>query len=125
MKKDARDAQRLPRRPFWLTEDCPTWCTNDHQDEGCFEDRFHVAHWQAEVVLSLVDVPFEKQRFEDRGPEAFLLGVEQHVREVGPHIVVSRDAWTVNLTIGEARQLAEALTTGADLAEGHWGGSDA
>ena len=39
--EDGTEAGQAPRRPSWLDEACPRWCTRDHREEDHPEDRYH------------------------------------------------------------------------------------
>lgn len=124
MNKDA-----LPRpRAYWQTEPCPPWCgfTDDHQDRDAVPDRQHISDWEGTVVLSLVDIPLEhlKRGFDE--PEYAEIHLMQHYRETAPRVWLGQSQTNTGwyLTVDEARAIADQLTRAADLAEGHWGGSD-
>lgn len=112
-----------PPRPFWLTAPCPSWCTSDHDCEGCVGDRVHFGDWYADVPLTLIDVPFDEQSDDDKygqEPQVARAHIEQHVREIEPHVWLGRggsnEGW--NFTLAEARQLADELTRAVALARG-------
>ena len=42
------------RRPTWLTERCPDWCTREHVESDHPEDRFHQS--EATFVPAIVSV---------------------------------------------------------------------
>lgn len=38
---DGTTAGGVPRRPSWLDEACPRWCTREHGEDDHPEDRYH------------------------------------------------------------------------------------
>lgn len=116
-KSTSKDAQR----PFWLLEPCPEWCKEHHEDDDMVGDRTHWSEWDFRMTPTLhgVEVIEVQGRVFTDPPE---LGVYlfQNYRDASPTITVEvNNSTCITLTVGEALELAKALTTTADIAEGH------
>jgi hypothetical protein len=76
-----------------------------------------------EVPLTLVDVPFEEQKDDpyDQHPQVATVHLEQHIREVEPHMSLGRcgSREGVHLTLAEAHQLDNELTKAVSITQGH------
>jgi hypothetical protein len=110
-------------RPYWQAEPCPLWCDIAHEDSDPPPDRTHLSKWAAEVVMSLAD--WTDDAANPGGgipkylePPTVQVHLAQGWRETEPHVVVGPEVgysrW--NLTLAEARQLADELTTAVGLA---------
>lgn len=129
---DQDDYLNADGRPFWLGEPCPSWCQQElHQGQHHVADRGHRSKWDARFRLSLYSVAWKHfaaeetvdgQEREYSIPLELLVSLEQGHREVGPRIIVEPEGrcdevGRLNLTVAEARQLRDALSTALDLAE--------
>jgi hypothetical protein len=128
-------AAEPPVLPWWQHQPCPPWCvaTKDgrgHRAADGVPDRNHWSEWEGKVNLSLVDVSLAELREcalhdEDPEPEYASVTLSQHYRETDPRILLGQSerphVW--DLTVSEARALADQLVKAADLAEGHQGGA--
>lgn len=119
-------------RPYWLAEPCPVWCDKLHDEQAFEADRRHLSSgYLAQVVLSTEDPVVQGARLGDRAqyfPAELVLYLDQHVREVGPRVVIDQvpaERRQLYLLPVEARQVGEALIRLAGLArEDGRGGSD-
>jgi hypothetical protein len=103
--------------PFWMSGPCPAWCINSHSDGDHPGDRYHTSAEQS-VALTMQD-PVEMFGFREARAgwgtawEAPQLGValEQGWREAEARVCVQyADDKYADLTLGEARELAGAIT---------------
>ena len=106
------------QRPFWQTEPCPAWCTNDHHDSDFFEDRDHWVNG-AGIDLGLYRTEYGEGKI---GPGELILSATQHYRdaepEVGLTVPVTKPGTRhdtagdqdLQMTVAEARQLRDALS---------------
>jgi hypothetical protein len=124
MKKDARRSKRLP---YWQTLPCPPWCYGGkwHHDDDETVDRRHVSHWTGKVTLSMVDIDPDDKIHGRTEAEYAAVDLVQDYREIEPHLWLgqSQSSTGWNLTLAEARALAEVLTKAVDLAGGQRGGA--
>lgn len=116
-----------PKRPFWQTESCPTWCTigdrgvNPHSDGDAHDDRNHLAFGDA-IELTLYDGNPNALEGYQAFPAAFV-SAEQHYRAAEPTVRITvpthpkpGDAhWEygetdLNMTLAEARELRDSLS---------------
>jgi hypothetical protein len=126
---------RVVPLPVWPPNVCPTWCSHasdpaSHLDEPLQDDRRHTHEHLAwtgdlpadigpsEVVLSLHD-----RRYDPAGtmPAFLAVGLTQHYREAEPvvrldTVNVGGRAAQMDLTVGEAAQLASLLSHMVQLA---------
>lgn len=116
-KSKSKDA----RQPFWLLEPCPEWCSGGHEDGDMVGDRTHWSDWDVKMTPSLHGVErgeVQGRMFED--PPELGVFLYQGYRETSATITVEvNQKHSIMLTVGEALELAKALTTAADIAEGH------
>jgi hypothetical protein len=93
-------------RPFWLDSPCPPWCRATHEDMDMAEDRVHESTGH-EVVLTLE--PWGEYA-DGHGPAHMTGYLNQHYRELGPHIMVSVNGLHgITFTLAEAAELAAAI----------------
>jgi hypothetical protein len=105
------------KRPFWLTEPCPSWCQADHSERDRPADRRHVSAPHGSVVLTEAEAsPSGDGTWQ---PQDIHVALSQHVREVEPLITCGGHgpAGSWNLTVDEARDLAAALTRAVEATE--------
>lgn len=120
-------------RPFWIQEPCPAWCQPQlHEGQHHVADRGHRSRWDARFRLSLYSVEWKHfgaeetvdgQEREYTIPVELLVSLEQGHREAEPRVIVEPelrrdDIGGLNLTVAEARQLRDALSTALELAAG-------
>lgn len=110
--------------PWWSLGPCPAWCTAPHDEDDVYDlkDRIHYGDNVSEddLELSLVE-PYElgEGRHKVRGIHALGVYVEQHFREIEPHVCVEMDQGDgVRLTLAEARTLAGWLTAATEQVDG-------
>lgn len=110
--------------PYWLQSPCPAWCGIHHGKYDHGSDRWHASEWSASVRLSLEDPDrhgvYGSYSYSVPALDVF---VSQGHRESEPRIEVEGGApnsgRNFEMTSAEALALAKALTTAADVAEGH------
>nr|WP_042180090.1 hypothetical protein [Kibdelosporangium sp. MJ126-NF4]CEL14202.1 hypothetical protein [Kibdelosporangium sp. MJ126-NF4]CTQ88570.1 hypothetical protein [Kibdelosporangium sp. MJ126-NF4] len=113
----------LHERPFWLQGPCPAWCDQFHEDKLDSGDRRHVSDDVREVQLSTEDMNVHGQaphKASDYRPTELAIYLDQHVREIGPRVVLDRlprDRTKLHLLPPEARRIAQALLDMVTLAE--------
>jgi hypothetical protein len=107
------------KRVFWLTQPCPPWCSQWHDDNDDGEDRTHMSDWNGKVPLVLED-GVEYRKGQPYQPEYASICLVQDVREIEPRIWCgkgqSNHGW--HMTPAETRELAATLTLAADMADG-------
>jgi len=92
--------------PFWLDRACPGWCIAPHDDTDMAEDRVHEST-SNEVVLQLE--PWGEYA-DEHGPAHMFVYLNEHYRELGPHITVSVNGRSdLKFTLAEAAELAAAF----------------
>nr|CEL17459.1 hypothetical protein [Kibdelosporangium sp. MJ126-NF4]CTQ91314.1 hypothetical protein [Kibdelosporangium sp. MJ126-NF4] len=100
------------------------WCDRLHEDNLDNGDRLHMSDDVRDVLLSTEDLRISGQvphKPSDYRPTELVIYLDQHVREVGPRVVVGQlpgDRTKLHLLPAEARQVAQALLDVANLAEG-------
>ena len=111
-------APDLAERPYWQDQPCPAWCrvVVPHQDHTPPEDRFHMSPiHDVTLTLEVADV----FRFPDRtggtvlevSPSFITAGLLQGWREREARVILTHAAThDIELTVAEARELAEALS---------------
>nr|WP_042183018.1 hypothetical protein [Kibdelosporangium sp. MJ126-NF4]CEL15301.1 hypothetical protein [Kibdelosporangium sp. MJ126-NF4]CTQ95657.1 hypothetical protein [Kibdelosporangium sp. MJ126-NF4] len=101
--------------PFWLHGPCPTWCDEFHEADLDNGDRRHISDEVRNVLLSTEDMNVSGRKPHnpaDYRPTELVIYLDQHVREIGPRIVVGQlpgDRTKLHLLPAEARQLGKAL----------------
>jgi hypothetical protein len=108
-----------PRRPFWQTEPCPAWCTEDHEARDFFGDRQHWWTVDAEIDLTMCQSQYPGEVW---GPGSMALATHQHYREAEPVVDlvvptlepsgtrITNGEQGVQMTVAEARQLRDTLS---------------
>lgn len=102
------------RKPYWLTESCPSWCESLHKDADAVGDRAHFGGPYDQVLMTLAegravgDVVIE--------PTCSVY-VEQRVRESAPRFGVEWAGVRAEFTAAEARQLADLLLAALQMTE--------
>lgn len=89
-------------RPFWLTTECPSWCSKDHLPGDIGQERHHADHG-ATIHLTLHDGWGSLSE-----PQPVHLGLFQGPREVEPYVELfwpPRDA-VIRFTLAEAAEFA-------------------
>lgn len=111
-------APDLPAQPYWQDQPCPPWCrvVVPHQDHSPPEDRFHMSpHYDVTLTLEAADVT----GFPDGNggtvlevsPSFITAGLLQGWREREARVILTHAAThDIELTVAEARELAEALS---------------
>ena len=111
-------APDLPARPYWQDRPCPAWCrvVVPHQDHSPPEDRFHMSPIH-DVTLTLEAADVIRFPDGDGGsvlevsPSFITAGLLQGWREREARIILTHaGAHDIELTVAEARELAEALS---------------
>ncbi|MTD55728.1 DUF6907 domain-containing protein [Amycolatopsis pithecellobii] len=110
-------------KPFWLTTDCPKWCTETHQARHSGSDRAHWSDTDATVKLTLGQaVVLDTDEGYTAYPPSLSVFLQQEYRETEPRVVVEPDFTDTgsryDLTPAEAMQLGHALIEAAELAGG-------
>ena len=113
-------------RPYWQDRPCPPWCmlVVPHQDHDLPEDRYHLApSYDVTLTLEAADViriPSEAGRVAMEVSPSFLAaGLAQGWRDREGHIFLTHaGTHDIKLTIGEAGELAEALSSLVRQAKG-------
>ena len=106
-------------RPYWQTDACPGWCQMlvGHQDHDLPEDRYHLApSYDVTLTMEAADViriPSEDGRVAlEVSPSFIAAGLAQGWRDREGHIFLTHaGTHDIKLTIGEAGELAEALSS--------------
>jgi hypothetical protein len=110
-------APDLADRPYWQDEPCPPWCAMviPHKDSDRPEDRFHMSPID-DVTLTLEAADILRFPDGDGGtvlevsPSFITAGLVQGWRERDALVVLTHAAThDIELTVAEARKLAEAL----------------
>lgn len=119
MKK--KSTKKSNRRPFWLTEPCPTWCYGDHKEGDLVADRTHFGLWEFRLPLALQDPEWftdPETRKTSTDTSVFDLYVSQEWREVeawvGLNYNESREG-SYKLTRNEAERLGKKLLEAVEL----------
>ena len=109
--------------PYWLDGPCPAWCDNPHADTDFVDDRRHMSHWSAHIVLTTEEPSIYEHKPSEGipwiSPFELVLWLDQHVQHAAPRVIlheVCRRIDELHLTAAEAYQLADSLIRGADLA---------
>lgn len=117
-------------RPYWQTKPCPPWCEVVHRDDDHHDDRSHFATPVSMLDLSLYrDTDYDKNWM----PGRLGLALCQHYRHAEPEIdltVPLRAAsdpevtgeTDLKLTLADARDLRDRLSTLLAIAGGEEGG---
>lgn len=112
------------KRPYWLTEPCPSWCWDHHSDNDGGPDRVHMSRWQREVPLTTMD-PTRLDYSKTHGkiyevPVTATVCLVQGYRESGPRVHVYDDhrRFELDMTTAETRKLIAALQRAVALADG-------
>lgn len=121
-KRKGKKRKSKPRRPFWQTMPCPSWCWGHHSADDGGPDRTHWSKWCAEIELSLPDAETGEycgEPFAD--PVVLQVCLTQHYRESTPRVLVepehTSDGSRYELTVAEAAKLAAAIAKAVELAE--------
>lgn len=98
-------------RPFWLTEDCPAWCENRHEDIDPVGERQHRG-------VALAVLLTQHQGHQGWTPR-LSVRLEQATRETGPRVLMSYGTRiAAELTVEECEQLGANLLALARTAGG-------
>ncbi|HEX6446655.1 MAG TPA: hypothetical protein VF053_16290, partial [Streptosporangiales bacterium] len=103
-------------RVFWLPQGCPAWCVREgqHEPSSALDDRDHDGEG-VEIVTSLMEtdrwIDRDGTYHESSDSPCLTLYLTQGFREAEPHVWLGRGQTNngVDLTLGEARQLADRL----------------
>ena len=110
-------APDLPARPYWQDQPCPAWChlLVPHKDHDRPEDRHHMAPFHdIQLTLEAADViripSADGQVALEVSPSFITAGLVQGWRDREARVTLVHAAThDIELTVGEAAELAEAL----------------
>jgi hypothetical protein len=109
-------------QPFWQDQPCPAWCkmTAPHADSDSVEERLHMSPFHlVDLTTEDADVSRPVPGVLEVSPSFLTAQLEQHHRERDPRVLMLHgDVHMVHLTLSEATQLRDALTSLLHQADG-------
>lgn len=99
-------------RPDWLNEDCPRWCSGEHDDQWHPADRIHESDL-AVVPATTINGQFDDPHLEvirSVLPTELIVVVRRYVEERETWVAIADGRQRVEVTLESAHRLHEALT---------------
>ena len=101
-----------PVRPEWLNEECPRWCSGEHDAQWHPADRLHESEGAVVPAITLT------RRFDDPRvevvrvvePTELVVVVRRYVGQRETWVAIADDRQRIEVTLESAHRLHEALT---------------